>query len=209
MNMVFGEEPNPNTAYLTSPALLPAGRVQWLLEQQGRDRCQLAGILLWLDLIWFGNSVVGLSADPSPLDFYIIKSNADNANTSATFYDPFNQPAVPSAITEWNEDEEADGLDPYLWVHHQSQFVAGTYNQRNSLGTALGGNATEIILPPANSGGSVQPNVNVRQAWQPDVHIKTRRRLLRGDQLIFGMSAPAGQTNWTASLEVRCRVLIA
>lgn len=174
-----------------SGPLLPAPRVDWLLEQgRGRDHLTVTAILLWLDFAF----VNGTESDAQlqGLDFWVIKERFDSI-PGGNLYKPYGAPQVPGNVTSWfvtDPLEEEDGLDPYLWTHHMSQIVAGT--SVNSVLVGAGAANTSGLI---TANGAIQPNNNVRQAWQPDVVIKTRRRMVKGDCLNIGFTGGSGAAN--------------
>lgn len=185
--------------------LLPAPRVDWLLEQgRGRDAVTVTGILLWLDFIIYNENAEGPPL-VQPIDFYILKERYDAGYAGQ--YHPYDEPTVPAGVTSWDTagDEETDGLDPYLWTHHMSPYVAGT----NIYDSSFTGNATNVLaIQPDNC---IQPTFNVSAQWQPSVHIRTKRRMMKGEQLTlgFGASTAAADYNYgiTYDLAAYVRVL--
>lgn len=205
---------------IVSPNLFPAARTDWFLENgRGRDHMTVTGILMWLQLSIGNQSTTTAYGLASELNFWVQKYKADNvAGQSPAAATPYGQPSTPASVTSWTTftaADEQDGLDPFLWTHYlnpgcvmaaSSQAVAtgdsigyGS-NQMYELGAAVAPNIPQVCYPPT-----------VRAAWQPDVVIKSKRRLMKGEGLQLGMSIPAGNGTGNGvisySLTYRVRVL--
>lgn len=211
------------TRIWTGGPLLPEGRVKWLCDTRKMDHITTSAILLWVDALAYlaDDSAGGPSHNTiPPFEFYIIKSTLDEQGNAAQDFLPFQSPQVPSLVTDWTSGgESSDGLDPYLWTHVLSPFVAGTTaTSLDYLGTGVAGasNAQAIIASVNQSGASIQYDRNVRMSWQPDVVIKTKRRLLRNEYLGFGITwetlgdgPVTGSKGVTIDVSVRARMLFA
>lgn len=211
------------TRMWTGGPLLPAGRTKWLCDTRKRDHIVVSGILLWVDAVAYlessaagGNSI----ATVPPYEFYLIKNQDDEQGNVTADFLPFQAPTVPSLVTDWTSGgESSDGLDPFLWCHALSPFVAGTKVSQENAGTTVdagAGNADAVIISTNEAAypGVIQYDRNVRMSWQPDVVIKTKRRLARHEGLIFGItwetlgdSSVTGSKGVTIDVSVRARML--
>lgn len=198
-NIVMTDNGDPGAPIgISDPAFLPAGRVDWLLESgRGREHLTVTGILLWLDFYVLNEDDQAVHPMVGAMDFAIIKGYDDGTTTTPALsgvVHPFNPPATPSNVTNWSvgATDENDGLDPYLWTHTMNPALSSF----RSWGTA---NGFAPILAQQVIGG--QPQVAndcplaVRAGWQPDVHIKTRRRMRKRENLTFCMTAASGLGN--------------
>jgi len=221
----------PGTPLSLAVELLPAARVQYLCGVRNRDHITVAGILLWLDFTWSlegangAGELVAVEASPQSVDFWIMRSQSD-ANVAATdtpvLYAPFHEPVVPSAITTWNsatDDEPFDGTDPFLWVHHQTGYAPNEVSfQTSGDSNSTYGNTAFYLQSALGMEAILNPIQAVRQAWAPDVFVKTRRRLDKTNNLLIGLNTqattiygiPSGGTGALGyGLGVHARVLIA
>lgn len=201
------QDTNVTSGFNIEGPLFPAPRVDWLLENgRGRDHLVVTTILLWLDFIWTNPNDTPQAV--LPIDFYVLRERFDS-QSGGSFFAPYQSPQVPGSVTSWVANapqEEFDGLDPFLWTHHLSEYVAG-----NTTFPAIAGNYGNTTDNLAGPNGVTQPNLNVRAAWQPDVIIKSRRRLGKGDCLNIGFGLPIGETSYGNQIEYnlayRARIL--
>ena len=170
--------------------LFPPGRTNYLCETRGKDAITHSTTLLWLDFQWNGEAE-GFSGPQliAPTYFYILKTKQDANDNTAEQFSPYATPPVPSAVTDWTSGlDEDDGTEPFLWTHYIDPLQAGTAspiyaNAALSDLWSAGGNADQYIA----NGRIAYPNT-VRQAWQPDVVVKAKRRMAKteGIALVFG-----------------------
>lgn len=195
---------------IASVNIFPPARTDWLLENgRGRKSLTVKKILLWLQA-YVVNPSTNLVEIPSSMDFSLQRINQDSAGTiSPGLQAPYAAPVLPSAMTSWTVGgaDEEDGLNPYLWTHRWwPSYQAGT--QSGSVTLATGAAAT-------NSGAYVQENssgistpMRVTQGWQPDVVVRSSRRLVRGQGIGFFVTMNSGaSTNMTYNVQYACRVL--
>lgn len=186
--------------------LLPPGRVQFLLNQQRRDRLTFAGAHLWLTFYW--KSVAGSSAGNLPdADFGIFKSTIADAITNVPDITPmesqWNQPSTPGSLTTW-EDDDDDGTNPFLWQHHikgmsPPNACVGTFGLPSS---NVGFNQTDLLgAGTADSPLFACRKFSVTQEWQPDVVVRSKRRLQKGEGVLLAMGGVPG-----FGQEIHCEV---
>lgn len=171
--------------------LLPPERVRYLCDTSRKDHMTSNAILLWLDFYWVFDDHTGSGGGQQtagPVDFYIMKTEFDSSTPPTDVplnFLPYREPDVPANITSWDaQTNEPDGLDAYLWTHHWSGV------HRNSIDDVTwSSNASGTVGAPNGGIGNVVPYDAVRQAWQPDVVVKTRRRLNKNEGLFLGFVA--------------------
>lgn len=192
---------------LNTIALLPPPRVDWLLESgRGRSHLVVTGILMWLDC-WILNPSASAQTMVNELNFWVtkVKTDVTSAVPGATdFLQPYSAPSPPASVLSWTTEstDENDGLDPFLWTH-----FLNPQNQERSYGSN-GGYSPGIVGTNPNQNIIPMHPVAVRAGWQPDVHIKTKRKLVKGEGLSFGFGTPAGNGNGLEYIcQVRARVL--
>lgn len=179
--------------------VLPPARAQYLMETRNRDSITFAGAHLWLDF-WWQNGSSGALALPD-VDFGVIKTTI----ADITAFTPdlsmitgqWDQPSTPATLTSWEEDDD-DGTGGFLWSHH----IKGSSPPNAMVVTVSGGIAPENQTFTLGNGTIDTPThmcrtFSVRQEWQPDVVIRSKRRLKKGEGiLLFSVadrpSVPAG-----------------
>lgn len=189
--------------FVSTAGLLPPARVDWLLESgRGRNHITVHKMLLWLNF-WISNNT-GAAANMVPeINLWTIKTKFDG-NGNAAFYGgigagttafPYAVPATPNAVASWTSAsfDESDGLDPFLWTHaiFPAQFTSNAQLAAN----------TQTPYPNAAT-------VAARPAYQPDVVISSKRRLEKGESILFGISNPGNGLNTLISYNVSWRVRV-
>lgn len=194
--------------------LLPPGRAQYLMETRNRDSLQFAGCHLWLDFHWIAPSGGGGGFRGIPdTTFYVMKDTTSGGLADVPLHndeDPWAEPNYPSNITNWNESTLDDGTEPFLWTHWikgmspPNAFV-GTYDYNS--GTNAASNQGDRIGSSGTEGQNeyLCRTFSTRMEWQPDVVIRTKRRLVKNEGIAITMKV-RGDTGCTASLSwhVRC-----
>lgn len=191
--------------------LLPPGRVNFLADTDRVPAIGFTGCHLWLDFNWINTGTA--SALPDVTLYAIVSQQEPNSETPTEIDNiPWGAPSLPSAITTWDQHDE-DGTESFLWVHH----IKGQSppNALVSLGSSVGmdgpfQNQYDAISPGSEgSPAIVCRKFFVAAEWQPDVIIKTRRRVWKDEGIALVMRAdtpPGGGI--TASLAVRYRTLV-
>lgn len=190
--------------------LLPPGRVKWFCDTVvRRPAVTVTGVLMWLDFFW-KNTSGGAQALPD-IDLFVDTTSEDDAGNITYVRDAFFEPQVPANIAAWT-DVASDGLDGFLWSHHIKGFSPPNAIVRTDGLPADSSTANQSTL--IHTGNSDVPaymcrTFSVRAEWQPDVHIKTKRRLRPDEGLVIAMSGldasfPAGVS---AFLDVRTRMV--
>lgn len=176
--------------------LLPPARVAYMLSQRGRANSLIyAGSHLWLDFSW---RMEGNTQNLQDVDFGVIKTTISDPASFApdlSLVDAqWDQPSTPATLTSWNEDDDS-GVDSWLWQHH----VKGS-SPPNAYVTTIGGvspGAGTNQYVQAQSGTSDVPTYvcrkfHVTQEWQPDVVIRSKRRLQKDEGILLYMNVPGG-----------------
>lgn len=195
--------------------LLPPARAQFLMETKQRNTITFAGCHIWLDLYW---KLTGSSTGIPDLDFSVFKTTitdpAGGTPDTSPVFGQWDQPGTPGALTSWDEDDD-DGTNSFLWQHH----VKGS-TPPNAVVNTGGGPAVTAASPAANQsltqlGGSVDGPTYVcrkffvTQEWQPDIVVRSKRRLQKGEGILFVMSNTYGAmgTGMTAAVNMQYRTL--
>lgn len=190
--------------------LLPPGRTNFLCDTDRVPAITYMGTHMWLDFDWVNTNASAQSL--CDVTFYVIVSQqAPQADSPAeTDNIPWGAPQLPSAISSWDEHEE-DGTESFLWIHH----IKGN-TPPNSIIRPLSNSGLAVINQNTfiDGGSSDQPSYvcrifDVRAAWQPDVIIKSRRRVWKDEGVALVMrtdSIPAPGV--TVNCAVRYRTLI-
>lgn len=194
--------------------ILPPGRVNYLCDTDRVDSILFMGCHLWLDWDWVNAG----STTEALFDarFYVVASQLNTTGDAPIelSLNPFSEPSTPASITSWQEFD-TDGTDSFLWSHFikgQSppNYLVLTQSWNNS--PTKGGNQREQIYPKDDSFDTLSSmcrNFDVRAAWQPDVRIKSKRRLRKDTGIALVVQAETTPTgNSGAHLGVRTRVLL-
>ena len=178
--------------------LLPPARAQFMMLSRNRDRLTYGGSQMWLDFHWRNTGTAG---QLSSVSMGVIKSSWLDPGTGnpdlSMAITQWQEPATPNSITTWDSVDDDDGTESYLWSHFiQGQSppnaIVSTLADSNTGDTAHTVNQTTGI-----SVGSADVPVNVcrkflvTQEWQPDVNIRVKRRLQKGEGILLFMAAPA------------------
>lgn len=192
--------------------ILPPGRVKWMCDQViRRAHVTVTGVLLWLDFYW---SNTGAQTGLPDVDMYIDTTSEDDAGNIQFVRDPFFQPQVPSAMAAWT-DAASDGLDSFMWTHHIKGISPpnAIVDTDTSTGDQAGGNQyDQIRAGTTDTPQFVCRTFSVRAEWQPDLHVKTKRRLRPNEGLVLGMVGsdadfPAGNAALQAHLRWNVRIV--
>lgn len=189
--------------------LLPPGRVEWFCNSVvSRSHVTVTGVLMWLDF-WWQTSTANQAVLLPDVDLFVMKTQEDEVGSEAFAFDPFVQPEPPALVTTWGTSP-ADGLDAFLWSHHirgstPPNAVVGTYIASDNVAY----NQEVVIRAAADSNVNTCRTFRVAAEWQPDVHIKTKRRLQRSEGLVIGMLGldTAFPTGTQAFLTVNTRIV--
>lgn len=185
--------------------LFPPARAQFIMNTKQRDSLLYCGSHIWLDFFWknTGNGT-GLPDCHFGVFKTVITSTGDQPDLSPML-GQWTQPSTPATITSWDEDDD-DGTNPFLWQHFIKGFsppnaVVRTdgsvdHNQTMNLGTGSSDNPTFMCR-----------KFNVTQEWQPDVVIRSKRRLRKGEGIVLAMHVPNPATSLAPFLETHHRSL--
>lgn len=200
-------QPNAGANVISSLWLLPPARVSFMLSQRGRGNSLVfAGCHLWLDFYW-KNEAAALGLPD--VDFGVIKTTIADPTTFAPDLSladaQWDQPSTPATLTSWDEDDDS-GVDSWLWQHHIKGFSPPNAVVQTESGSTPGiGNQQNII-----AAGSVDAPVyvcrkfHVTQEWQPDVVIRSKRRLQKDEGILLYMQgAPTGSQECICNVHLR------
>lgn len=202
---------SPNA--VVSQWLLPPARAQYLADARQKDRITFVGAHLWFDFFWKNTS--GAQQQIPDVDWAIFKSTiADPAASTpdqSPIFGQWDQPPTPAAFTSWEEDSD-DGGYPFLWQHHIKGFsppnaMVGTYSESDP--EAVNNQIDRIQTGTSDFVKYVCRKFSVTQEWQPDVVIRSKRRLFKGEGILLAGIMPAGAppSGLSCQLDVRVRVL--
>lgn len=197
--------------YASSPNLLPCKRVDWLLDNQGRDRMVVKRILLWVCAsVQIPSGAAGSIVVPD-MQLYVIKTSADPSQAATTVqYQPFSNPAAPSGVTNWVGTGGTDGTDPFLWCHYMfvpEENTPGGLSTTLGVGTVTSSNTAAGIGRGASVTGYWSSPTSVSPALSPNVDIRVSRRLMKNDELQLGFMFFSGNTGTTYQVRYATRVL--
>lgn len=193
--------------------IYPPARAQFIMNTKQTDRLQFAGCHLWLDFWWNNHSTATGLPDVS---FTMYKSDIVS-DTGLPDFTPVNsqytEPSTPASITSWEEDDD-DGTNPYLWQHwvkgmSPPNAVVATKDFGTASGAWNGHTANQSNLMPD---GSIDSPVYmcrkfyVTQEWQPDVIVRAKRRLQKGEGivLVMGVTGASEFLSSNCNLHWRC-----
>lgn len=175
---------------VTAALLLPPERVRYLCDTGQKDHLTTSAILIWLDFYVVADgsaTTVDTQQTASPVDFYIMKTAFDTSTPPTDVplnFLPYREPDVPSLITSWDtQGDEPDGLDAYLWTHHLGPIQLVNMDNQNA-----SYNASDKAGSKSQGIGYVKSYSSVRQMWQPDIVVKTRRRLAKNEGIFLGFA---------------------
>lgn len=195
------------TLQIASLWLLPPARAQFIMNTKQRSSLTFAGAHLWLDFQW---KITGANVALPDVDFGIFRTDMDQPGDIPDVDFMNNQwtvPSTPASITSWNEDDE-DGTEAFLWQHHikgmsppgihvSTDGDAQVWNQVNVVGgSTLNDGAPAYVCRKGF----------VTQEWQPDVVVRSKRRLMKGDGICIAM-ASTPPANCNVQCNVHWRVL--
>lgn len=200
------------TSQWSTSAVLPPGRVNWLLDTGMRDSLTIKRILLWMEFHWVSADTAGHVLND--VEFYLRKCQADTT-TATEQWAPFSSPTVPSAVTTWSTDIDSDGLDPFMWCHWikgstPPNSVVGTYTWQQT-GANVGSANQQSRMLAGVTGTTDPPNVcrkfEVTQEWQPDLDLRVMRKLMRDDWLGMSMRIQGFNSGCSMILNYKVRIL--
>lgn len=186
--------------------LLPPGRCQFLMDTKGRDRMLFAGAHIWMDFQWAN---IGSASGLPDIDLSIFKTTISDPVGSFPDLSPltgmWDQPSTPNSLSTW-EDDDDDGTNSFLWSHHiKGTLPPNSYVWQFGSGSS-GIQTTNQGIPQIAAGTIDAPTFSCRkfhvtQEWQPDVTVRVKRRLQKGEGIVMGMTSPA-----VISSTVQCRL---
>lgn len=188
--------------------ILPPARVAYMLSQRGRGNSLIfAGCHLWLDFLWGMHSTNVLP----DVDLGVIKTTISDPTSFAPDLSlveaQWDQPSTPATLTSWDEDDDS-GIDSWLWQHHIKGSSPPNAVVRDT--SALKGNQF-VNVPDASTDniGIVCRKFMVSQEWQPDVVIRSKRRLQKDEGILLYMNLPTGipAASMNIELDVHLRTL--
>lgn len=196
--------------------ILPPARVSYLLQTKGRGNfLTFAGCHLWLDFFW---SNTGGSTAFQDVDFGIIRTSIADPSTHTPDLTQavamWEQPNTPATIASWEEDDES-GLDSWLWQHHIKGSPPPNASV-NVVNTGSGAGADNVYNQPhfietgtADTPRFVCRKFHVTQEWQPDVVVRSKRRLQKDEGILLYMRCPlfGSLSSSHVSCNVRLRTL--
>lgn len=194
--------------------LLPPARAQFMMDTASRDSIVFAGCHLWLDFYWRN---VGAQTTLPDVDFGIFKTVQQGGGNSPDLnpmLGQWKQPATPAALTSWLELDD-DGTEGFLWSHHIKGMTPPNAVVNTNGANTVGGNsqnttnqAIGIGVGTADAPSFVCRKFAVTQEWQPDVVVRSKRRLQKDEGIILAMAATPSQANTQACvLETHFRTL--
>lgn len=203
---------NTNTIPTAWMWILPPARVSFMLSQRGRGNSLVfAGAHLWLDF-YFRNENNGNTSMPD-VDFGVIKTTiADPAafTPDLSLVDAqWDQPSTPATLTSWDEDDDS-GVDSWLWQHHiKGQSPPNALINVVSTGSA---DVTVNQTPLMFSGTTDNPRYlcrkfHVTQEWQPDVVVRSKRRLQKDEGILLYMTSQPSVVGMEPTCNVHLRTL--
>lgn len=188
--------------------LYPPARAQFIMNTKGRDRLGFRGCHLWLDFFWRN---VGASTNLPDVSFGVFKtvitSTGDQPDLSPML-GQWSQPSTPATLTSWEEDDD-DGTNPFLWSH----FIRGSSPPNAWVQTSGASNNKGINQYQALDAGTTDNpsfecrKFHVTQEWQPDVIIRSRRTLQKGEGIVLAMNVPSPSATLSSNLRVHLRSL--
>lgn len=188
--------------------ILPPARVSFMLSQRGRGNSLVfAGAHLWLDFFWSSTGSVELMPD---VDFGVIKTTIADPVSFApdlSLVDAqWDQPSTPATLTSWDEDDDS-GVDSWLWQHH----IRGTsppnfHVQADGAGAGSLFNQQNGLTGTTDAPGMMCRKFHVTQEWQPDVVVRSKRRLQKDEGILLYMASTPG-FGMKVNLNVRLRTL--
>lgn len=192
---ITSASPTLGSIQYDSSWLYPPARAQFIMDTRTSSRLTFAGCHLWLDFAWRCTANSPLSMPD--VNFCIYKTQSAAGSTApdpdATLAEAqWTTPATPATITSWEENDD-DGTESYLWQH----WMRGN-GPPNSIIWQSGGapsGATQVINNQGNLiDGKGVDNVTqvcrkfqVTQEWQPDVTVRAKRRLNKGEGIAIFM----------------------
>lgn len=192
--------------------LLPPGRAQFLMNTKMRDRMQFSGAHLWLDFFWKNTAA---SQGLNDVNLAVYKTEIIGTGDVPDFSPmdgQWKQPSTPSNITSWNEDDD-DGGAPFLWQHWIKGSSPPNAEVRN-LPTASGGTDQALWNQSLSMLGGNDANPTymcrkflVTQEWQPDVVIRSKRRIQKGEGIALVMTSIPPGVGLASFLNIRLRTL--
>lgn len=190
--------------------ILPPARVSFMLSQRGRGNSLVfAGCHLWLDFYWRNE---GQAASLTDCEFGVIKTTISDPaafTPDLSLVDAqWDQPSTPATLTSWDEDDDS-GVDSWLWQHHikgtsppnaliRPEVSSGldVYNQNNIMEQGSTDTPTYVCR-----------KFHVTQEWQPDVVVRSKRRLQKDEGILLYMNSTITQAAFTAICNVHLRTL--
>lgn len=196
--------------------VIPPARAQFIMDTKQRNSLTFAGAHLWLDFYW---SNKGTATGLADVDFAMFKTTIADPTSFAPDISmadgQWDQPATPAALTSWDEDDD-DGTESFMWQHHikgmtPPNAVVATKDFGTASGAWNGHTANQAVLMPDGSTDAalfVCRKFCVTQEWQPDVVIRSKRRLQKGEGVILTMTwAGSGSANMQAICNYHLRTL--
>lgn len=187
--------------------LMPPGRAQYLADAKSRDSITFVGAQLWLDFHWENR---GSAASLVDVDFCVYKATIVDPVGNLPDFSPiesqWEEPPTPASLTAWEEDTD-DGNYGFLWQHHikgttpanaqvVNQSTSNAWNQTNIIGAGT-----------SDSPAWVCRKFYVTQEWQPDVVIRSKRRLAKGEGILLACRANFSTATLFAKTDYHYRVL--
>lgn len=197
--------------------LMPPARAQFLMDTLMRDRIQFSGAHMWLDFWWQNTN--GSATGLPDVDFGIIKTTiadpSSNQPDLTQMVGQWDQPETSATLTSWEGDED-DGTESFLWSHHikgQSPPNAIVSILNPDTGSTVNRNVVNqsqlIHQGDIDNPHMVCRKFHVTQEWQPDVVVRAKRRLQKGEGILLYSCLPGGPpaSGLTAITQVRFRTL--
>lgn len=190
--------------------LLPPARAQFLMNTKQRDRMQFSGAHLWLDFFWANN---GAATGLPDVNFGCYKTTIAQTGDLPDFSPMFaqwTQPSTPATLTSWDEDDD-DGSNPFLWQHYikgltpKNSVVSvdhngGTFGQTSN-------QAAQIDTGTDDAQTYICRKDLVTQEWQPDVVIRSKRSIRKGEGIVLVMAVQSPSAQVTSRLQMHYRTL--
>lgn len=183
------------------------------MNTKQRDRMQFSGAHLWLDFYWRQEG--GTTGLPD-VQFACYKSEivSDTGLPDFTFMNAmFTEPSTPASISSWDEDDD-DGTNGFLWQHFikgasPPNAVVSTFDYDGSSGAdhAAGNQSTRVHGASTDNPLLACRKFMVTQEWQPDVIIRSKRSIKKGEGIVFVMAVANNSMLLSSITEVRFRTL--
>lgn len=195
-----------SATFVTFP-MLPAGRINWVLENAQRQHITVKRLLVWLSYYWTTPDTGTGPWNIPDADLYIATDMTGlSSSINSRTQNPFLEPAVPTAVANWDSTLEDDGLASLMWCHHLfGRIDRSTLSTQNEAPPAHG-NTTSQVAGQTGAQWNNDP-YRVSASWQPDLDLRVMRKLAKNWELYGGFRLPGTNTGMKFNLNANWRVL--